>query len=222
MIARSAALLLTLMTPGAALADTAVPFGGVFALLNTPPNPKAAAILIPGGDGVLGIKADGTFSSGVNNQLTRTRRAYLAHGVATLVIDQGVDLPAAIAHMRKLAPVVAVVATSRGSLRVPAALSGKPDAVVLTASMLADVKRTLGTPAALPRTLVIHHRQDACRVTLPSEVEPFKAWGGAKVSVIWKTGGINDGPSCRAKSYHGFNGLDSDIVATVAQFVTTK
>lgn len=206
------------LVPIVAHADQAVQVGGAWALLNAPPAPKAAAILIPGGDGVLGVKPDGTFASLKGNQLVRTRKAYMQHGVATLTVDSGVNVAAAVEYMRKVASPVAVVATSRGSLRVASALAGKPDAVVLTGAFLNDVRGAVGSPARLPRTLVVHHRQDGCKHTTPSAVEPFKAWGGAKVTVAWKSGGINEGDPCQAKGYHGFNGLDGDVVSTVAGF----
>lgn len=70
-----------------AFADQAVQVGGGLALLNKPATARASAILIPGGDGVLGVRPDGSFSGLSGNQLVRTRKAYLAHGVATLTID---------------------------------------------------------------------------------------------------------------------------------------
>jgi hypothetical protein len=213
------ALPIGLMLAPAARADQAVQVGGAYALLNTPAGgAKASAILIPGGDGVMGIKPDGTFATLKGNQLVRTRKAYLGQGVATLTIDAGVDVAAAVAYMRKVASPVAIVATSRGSLRIAGALSAKPDAVVLTAAFLNDVRGAVGSPARLPRTLVVHHRQDGCKKTPPSAVEPFKAWGGAKVTVAWKTGGTESGNPCEARGHHGFNGLDGEVVSTVANF----
>jgi hypothetical protein len=51
--------------------------------------------------------------------------------------------------------------------------------------------------------------------TSPSGVQPFKAWGGAKVTVEWMEGGTDVGDPCQAKRYHGFNGLDGRVVATI-------
>ena len=209
------------LAPIAAHADQAVAVGGALALLNKPAAAKASAILIPGSNGVMGIMPDGTFSSLKGNQLVRTRKVYLQHGVATLTIDSGVNVAAAVAYMRTVASPVYVVATSRGSLRVPGALAGKPDGVVLTASFLDEVRGDIGSPGKLPRTLVVHHRHDGCKRTPPSAVAPFKAWGGSKVSVEWKTGGLNEGDPCQAKGHHGFAGLDGDVVATVARFATS-
>lgn len=220
MIARWALIagVLACVISATASAEEAVKVGGALALLNKPASPRVGLILIPGGDGVMNIKADGTFSSGKNNQLVRTRQAYLAHGIATLTIDIDVDVPAAVNYMRKLAPVVVVAGTSRGSLRVPQSLSAKPNAIILTAAMLNDVRLSVGSPSALPPVLLVHHRQDACRLTLPQAVEPFKAWGGNKVQVVWLQGGRSTGNNCGAQAYHGFNGIDGQVVSAVAQF----
>ena len=204
-----------------AAAEEAVPVGGALALLNKPSAPRAAVVLIPGGDGVLGVRSDGTFASLRGNQLVRTRKAYARHGIATLTVDRGVDVAAAVRFMRGHARTVAVAGTSRGTLRVPGALAAKPDGIVLTAGFLDDVRSAIGSPAALPRTLIVHHRRDGCRYTPATAVEPFKAWGGAKVRVVWMDGGSNTGNPCRARAYHGFNGLDGNVVSAIARFAAS-
>lgn len=201
-----------------AFADQAVQVGGGWALLNKPASARASVILIPGGDGVLGVQPDGSFSSLKGNQLVRTRKAYVGHGIATLTIDRGVSAAAAVAYMRKVASPVYVVGTSRGTLRVPEALSAKPNGIVLTAGFLNEVRGQIGSAGALPRTLVVHHKQDGCKYTPPSAVEPFKAWGGAKVTVAWFDGGRDSGNPCQAGGYHGFAGQDGRVVSTIAGF----
>lgn len=193
------------------------------ALLNKPANVRAVAILVPGGDGIMNIQPDGSFSGLRGNQLVRSRKTYLGHGVATLTVDRDANLGAAIAYARKLSPRVALVGTSRGSQRVARAIAGgaKPNAAVLTAGFLDDVRGTVGSPGRLPPTLVVHHRSDQCRRTPPSAVEPFKQWGGARVTVVWMTGGPGGTPYCRARSYHGFQGLDGQVVAIVARYVAS-
>jgi hypothetical protein len=205
-----------------AAAEEAVPVGGALALLNKPETVRAALVLIPGSDGNLKVQPDGTFTRLKRNMLVRTRKAYLRYGIATLLIDRGVDPAAAVRFLRNISPNVVVVGTSRGTLRVPLALSAKPNGIVLTAGFLDDVRSAIGSSAALPRTLIVHHRHDHCRVTPPGAVEPFKAWGGAKVRVVWMDGGVNAGNSCRANAYHGFNGLDGKVVSVVARFATAR
>lgn len=202
---------------GAARADEAVSVGGGLALLNKPANANGSVILIPGGDGNLGIEPNGSFSRLKGNQLVRTRKDYLKHGVATLTVDKGVDVAQAVTYMRSVASPVVVVATSRGSLRVPAALNAKPDGLVLTAAFLADVQSRIAV-SALPRTLVVHHRQDGCHHTPPSAVAPFVTWSNGKATAHWVEGGTDAGDPCQAKGYHGFGGQDGTVVATIARF----
>ncbi len=90
---------------------------------------------------------------------------------------------------------------------------------MLISGFLDDVRQRLGSPAALPRTLVVHHRQDQCRLTPPSAVEQVRQWVGGKVTVVWMEGGPGGTPSCEARSFHGFQGLDGPVVNAVACFV---
>ncbi len=193
--------LIATLLPCAGLADQAVSVGGAVALLNKPSSPRAGVILVPGGDGVLNVQQDGRSANCGGNQLVRTRKAYLGHGIATLTIDRGVDVAAAVNYMRGIARSVVVVGTSRGSLRVPNALAARPSGIVLTAAFLDGVRSSVGSPGALPPTLVVHHRQDGCRYTPPAAVEPFKAWGGARVGVAWMDGGVNEGDPCQARGF---------------------
>lgn len=216
----SAALILAGL-PLAAGADEAVKIGNAYALLNKPAAPRVGLILIPGGNGIMNVRPDGTFGSLGGNQVVRTRKAYLAHGIATLTIDSGVDVAGAVQYMRKVAPIVVVEGTSRGTLRAPKALAAHPNALVLTSGFWSNLPSLIGSASALPPTLVIEHRHDGCPKTSPTGVPGFQSWGGAKVKVVWMDGGISKGDPCEAKAYHGFNGLDSKVVSTVAQFANS-
>jgi hypothetical protein len=201
------------------LADEAVQLSRGYGLLNTSGSPRAAVVLIPGGNGYLGIRPDGSFSALRGNQLVRTRRAYAASGVASLVVDSNVSIASAVTYLRtRFNRPVTVVATSRGSLRIAEALSARPNGIAITAGFLDQVRGQIGSAGALPSTLVVHHRQDGCNVTPPSGVEPFKAWGGARVRVVWIDGGANAGDPCQAAGYHGFAGNDGRVVGAVAGF----
>jgi hypothetical protein len=208
--------------PGLAAAEEAVQIGGAYALLNKPASPQAVVILIPGGDGRMNIRPDGSFGALGGNQLVRTRKAYLGYGLATLTIDFGVNVASAVEHARKIAPKVVVAGTSRGTLRVHNALPAHPNGIVVTAGFLPSVSSNIGSPAASPPILVVQHRQDGCRHTLPQNVGPFQAWGGAKVKVVWLEGGQNVGDPCEAKAYHGFNGLDGQVVSAVVSFAKSR
>jgi hypothetical protein len=121
--------------------------------------------------------------------------------------------------MRQVAPKVVLVAMSRGSTRVPSALSSGPDAVVFTSSMLDHVRQTVGSASTLPPTLVIHHRRDDCHVTHFDMVAPFMAWAGSRARLVWIDGGTSQGNPCRNQAYHGFIGREGAVVSAIIGFV---
>ena len=227
------ALLGLIVTIGRATAGEVevISLGGFNGLARLERNGKPAAgvVLVPGGDGVIGLSQDGSIRYG-GNQLVRTRGAYAASGLATLVVDQGVPLGAAVAALRQRGVrKVTLVGTSRGTLRIAeqlGRLSGaeRPDRVVLTSGFYdhdggnENVQDFLGSANALPPTLVIHHRSDGCRVTPPVGVPQFAKWAGSKARIVWVSGGNTTGNPCEAQSYHGFLGQDGQIVGQVAAF----
>lgn len=208
-------------------ADETVSIGGSQAVLLKPAAPHASVILMPGGDGNIAAGPGGTFGRLKGNQLVRTRNAYKAHGLAVLVVDADVNLKAAVDYMRAIKGPVTVIGTSRGTLRAAEGIAAgaHPDALVLTSGFLSadsgsgqNVVAILGSPSRLPRTLVIHHRQDGCRFTQPAGVAPFIKWSAGRARVVWVDGGVSVGNPCQAKAYHGFNGLDGRVVGLAAGF----
>ncbi len=209
------------------LADETVTIGGSRAVLIRPAAPRASVILLPGGDGAIRAGDHGDIHGLLGNQLVRTRQAYAAHGLAVLIADTGTDLKSAVDYMAAIKRPVTVIATSRGTQRAAEGIArgARPDALVLTSGFLSpdsgsssNVMSILGSPSALPRTLVIHHRQDACKFTLPAGVEPFIKWSAGKARVSWLSGGAEEGDPCQARGHHGFNGLDGQVVGLAAGF----
>lgn len=201
--------------------------GGTDAVLLKPAKPRASIILLTGGPGRVGIDPSGEIGAGRNNQLVRTRQAYAARGFAVLVPNSGFDLAALVTFMRTIKSPVTVVGTSRGTQRAAHGLAAgaRPDRLVLTSGFLSDesgdpdnVVNTLGSPSALPPTLVVHNREDGCRKTTPAGVAPFIAWSQGRARVTWLSGGATEGDPCGATAYHGFNGLDGQVVSAVAAF----
>jgi hypothetical protein len=210
-----------------ATAQETVSVGGTNVVLLKPRAPHASVILMSGGSGAIGATPGGVITGMLGNQVVRTRNAYLAHGLAVLVIDAGTDLSAAVAYMAAIKRPVKVIATSRGTLRAAQGIAAgaRPDSLVLTSGLLSpesgsgeNVESILGSPAALPRTLVIHHRQDGCRITSPAGVDPFIRWAGGRARVAWLDGGVSQGDACEAFAYHGFNGIDGQVVSRAAGF----
>ena len=140
---RSLAFLATalLLAASAAQAEEVVDLGGSFlgngrALLNKPAGKaRAGLVLLTGGDGYVGIGADGSVARS-GNWIVRTRGAYARSGIASITLDGGADPAKAVEYMRGIAPRVIVVAMSRGALKVADTLSARPDGVVFASSIL--------------------------------------------------------------------------------------
>lgn len=212
-----------LTVPAAAMAEEVVElggglFGGGRALLNKPPGKaRAGLVLLTGGDGYVGIGADGDVARGAN-WIVRTRGAYARSGIASILVDGDADPAKAIEIMRGIAPRVIVVAMSRGSLKVPGLLASHPDGVVFASSMLSDVQSGLGDPSRLPPTLIVHHRQDGCRGTTPEAAVAFQSWAGSRARTVWIDGGSSSGNPCQPRAYHGFVGREGAVVSAITGF----
>jgi hypothetical protein len=221
------ALVVCLVGATAAFADETVSIGGSRAVLIKPRAPRASVILLPGGNGAIRAGDHGDIHGLLGNQLVRTRNAYAGRGLAVLVADYDTDLKAAVDYMAAIKRPVTVIATSRGTQRAAEGIArgARRDALVLTSGFLSpdsgnasNVMSILGSPAALPRTLVIHHRNDACKFTLPAGVDPFIRWAGGRARVSWLSGGAEQGDACEAGGHHGFSGLDGAVVSLAAGF----
>ena len=205
---------------------TTVETGGVKAALIKPAKPVGSLILLAGGDGRIGVAEDGEIAR-EGNQLVRTRMNYAQKGFAVLVPDSGYDLSELVHYMQAIKGPVTVVGTSRGTLRAAYGIKNgaKPDKLVFTSGFLSDasgdrenVMNILGDARALPKTLIIHHRNDNCRRTSPAGVKDFMTWTQNAAKFVWLDGGDEIGNPCEAQSFHGFRGIDQKVVDSVAMF----
>lgn len=157
----------------------------------TPPEPRAAVILLAGGHGGLQLGSNGEPAWGGNNFVVRIRHQLADRGLTVLLLDAPSDRPApaylagwrqtpehaqdvaaAIAWARQQAPVpVWLLGTSRGTqsaafvaTELPRATG--PDGLILTATILTDPKGRAVPKMPLDRlaipVLVLHHEDDGC------------------------------------------------------------
>lgn len=147
--------------------------------------------------------------------------------------EQLTDMDKVIADLRKRSDVpVWLVGTSRGTESATyLAIHSKqhPAGLVLTSPMsVSNRKGTAVTEMALNAvkipTLIVVNQDDACRYTPPSGAQQIarRLTAAPKVEVKRVSGG--DTPRskpCRSKSYHGFFGIEPEVVKTIADFIKT-
>jgi hypothetical protein len=72
--------------------------------------------------------------------------------------------------------------------------------------------------------LVVHHEQDGCSHCAFAEVPALmsKLKSAPRSHVLSFTGGQNKGDPCEAFAYHGFNGIESEVVRQTAAWALAK
>ncbi|HZZ29483.1 MAG TPA: hypothetical protein VFE46_15905 [Pirellulales bacterium] len=222
-------------------------------LVLAPNEPKAAVILLAGGNGGLQLTPSGGITTLAGNFLIRSRQMFVDAGLLTVIVDapsdhqtapfligfrvtpQNVaDMQAVIAWVKKQYKLpVWLVATSRGTQSaayVATSLTGAdgPDGLVLTSSILNDNKEAAVPSMALNRVripvLIVHHTQDGCSKCPYSDVPALLAKFSAapKKQLIPISGGQSTGDPCEARSHHGFNGNEQEVVTQIANWITAK
>ena len=146
------------------------------------------------------------------------------------------DIRAVIAWLKQQTNIPTwLVGTSRGTQSAAfiatkiAPTDGGPDGVVLSSTILADKPPSRPVPEMpLGRiqvpVLVVHHKQDGCGLCkyadLPSLMDRLTAVPRKELVTI--EGGKNQGDPCEAMAYHGFNGIEEQVVTKIADWITQK
>jgi pimeloyl-ACP methyl ester carboxylesterase len=145
------------------------------------------------------------------------------------------DVAAVIAALKALAPVpVWLVGTSKGTVSA-AFIAGRlrqggPDGVVLTSSITDRSRETADTvvDATLDEirvpTLIVHHKQDACVVTRYNSARllPRQLTRTPRKEFVSFEGGLSVGDPCEAFAYHGYNGIEREVVHAIATWIKAK
>ncbi|HEX8883242.1 MAG TPA: alpha/beta hydrolase, partial [Noviherbaspirillum sp.] len=97
--------------------------------------------------------------------------------------------------------------------------------IVLASTILSDDKSRPVPDMPLSKItmpmLVVHHEADTCQQSsfkdLPKLIDALH--DNAKAQILTVKGGINQGDPCEARAYHGFNGIEQDIVKKIAAWM---
>jgi pimeloyl-ACP methyl ester carboxylesterase len=149
--------------------------------------------------------------------------------------EHATDLGAVLAWARRsfAGKTVWLVGTSRGTHSAANAavrLSGEqaPDGVVLTATILetssfdptnARPIQDMGMERLSLPVLAVHHEHDGCQVCPPWRLPELMGKLPPGSKLLKYNGGNTVGPACEAFSYHGFNGIEEQVVADIAAWI---
>jgi predicted alpha/beta hydrolase family esterase len=130
-----------------------------------------------------------------------------------------------------------VVGTSRGTFSVPNAairLQSKINGMVLTATITVSSKK-YNTKDTHPKgildmeldkilipSLIVSHKKDECILTPAADSEKLKGAlsNSVNVKVLYYSGGkYPDSKPCQPLSYHGFYGIENEVVRGIAEFI---
>ncbi|MEN9888982.1 MAG: hypothetical protein RL559_1019 [Pseudomonadota bacterium] len=211
------------------------------------PHPKATAtlILLPGGDAGTGKISEGKPSNG--NFLSRTRADFHAADFNVIVVYRASDLNAldysyrvSKEHVEELSKVIAyaqqqfgkpvwLVGTSRGTVSGTAAAIALGEAnvqgLVLTSSVTSKKQGAIATQniASLKiPVLVLHHKNDACKICVPYEASRITAdlkSAPVKKFIMVEGGSDPEGDPCEAKHWHGFINHEKETVKLITDWV---
>jgi pimeloyl-ACP methyl ester carboxylesterase len=208
------------------------------------PGATATLVLLPGGAGGIGYKGGVPTST---NFLVRSRDRFAAAGFDVAIVGRpsdrpALDLPFRVSdeNARDLARVVErvraaggkpvwLVGTSNGTVSAAAAaiaLGGAIDGLVLTSSVTDPLLPQAVQKLALDRisvpVLVVHHKLDECPGTPPAGAELVVeglTHASAKKLLLVEGGGPAWGPRCEPMHWHGYIGMEQEVVDAIAAFV---
>lgn len=210
--------------------------------------PAAAAILLPGGPGLIRLRNEGgRIRLAEGNFLVRSRQLFVERGIITAVIDSPSDQPQGMddwfrlgdkhaADIRRVAEdlrrrfpgiPVFLVGTSRGTVSAAAAgraLGETVAGVALTSSLFIGGRNGPGLggfdfKAIRAPVLVVHHAEDGCRFTPYRDAKNL----ATRFPLITVQGG--DPPrsdACEPFSAHGFLGKEPETVEAMVNWMLKK
>lgn len=213
-----------------------------------PDNATHIVILFAGGDGKLNISKNGIGEEGNFLVRTRDHFAKKGMVVAVVdkpsdkeklfrfrkTGNHAKDIKAVMKFLRERHPdkPIWLVGTSRGTISVANVASRihgdvGPDGIVLTSSVTKKTKKKLDSledidlSSITVPTYIVHHERDECNVTPFDKAEDLIGeLSSVKVKEFKSfSGGENIGKPCKGKSYHGFLGIEYNVVNSITDWI---
>jgi len=188
-------------------------------------SPRYVVILFPGGSGQVNPRLQGgkLVYGFRGNFLVRSRPLIVDEEFATVTTNTTHDpeqVQALLDDVKRRYPQAKIylMGTSNGTAATMALadyLSGRIAGVIHTSS-LEEIYR-FDARKYKNRQLIVHHRNDGCRVTPFFAAETAGRRGGA--DFIAMEGGISVGDPCEARAYHGYNGIERETIDAIKAWI---
>lgn len=209
---------------------------------------KGTIILFVGGHGNVELSENG-MGWGKGNFLARTKSYWHEAGYQTVIVDTPSDHDDGYGmhfgfrnsneHYQDILKVIEYIGkdkpiwlngTSRGSQSVAylaIKLQNKIDGIILTSSITKDDEKgtsilNLELNKIKVPTFIASHKKDGCRKTPPEDLDSIeKSLSNTKslVKKLYQNGHNQLSNPCRAKTYHGFLGMEKEILTDMINFV---
>ena len=188
--------------------------------------PKFVVMLFPGGNGQMNPHLDdGRVAYGFSgNFVIRGREFIVDDEFATVATNSTSDEPrvqALIDDIKRRYPnaQIFLMGTSRGTIatvKLAPFLADKIAGVIHTSSMGSSIY-SLNAKDYKNRQLIVHHRNDQCRVTRYNSAEhAHEAYG---TELITMEGGFSEGDPCEAFAHHGYRGIERETMDAIKQWI---
>lgn len=209
------------LASGTSADGTSVPY-----VLTAGGTPAYAVILMPGGAGILSprLNSNGRVAFNMGGNFLIRSGALFGSGPFVAASTDVTSTPGRILAIsadlqRRFGPLkVYVAGTSRSTeatMKLAGPLDGRVAGFVHSSPMNAiasfDPRRFTS------RHLIVVHRRDACRVTLPSNGEASHRSYGTELIVM--DGGKSTGEDCEAFSHHGYNSIEAETVEKIKAWI---
>jgi len=188
--------------------------------------PKFVVMLFPGGNGQMNPHLEnGRVAYGFGgNFLIRGREFIVDDEFATVATNTTSDEPrvqALIDDLKRRYPnaQIYLMGTSRGTIatvKLATFLADRIAGVVHTSSMGSSIY-SFNAKDYKNRQLIVHHRNDQCRVTRYDSAEhAHEAFG---TELITMEGGFSEGDLCEAFAHHGYRGIERETMNAIKQWI---
>lgn len=196
-----------------------------YVLTSKPGKPSVAVILMPGGRGLLNLRQEGgkILMELSGNFLTRSRELFADGRIVAISTDATTTPERIMAVVQDLQArfgslSVYILGTSRSTestMALARRIDGQVEGFVHSSSVNAIA--SFDPRGLRSRHLIVLHKQDACRVTMPSSgIASNRNFGTVLVEM---EGGQSVGDDCGAWAHHGYNGVEAETVDRIKAWI---